>query len=146
MPIWGPIEVIPIAKLRALQRSEVLIVNNVRGYQFTSFHDILDTPFTEFTGILSPQRIKNLKNAILEQIGETLGRRRAGHLTRSDKHAHLFPLIQRVYDCEGEELERALEELLNAPTLYLKARSFTLQRSGQPDLEIPGQTEPLLSR
>ena len=101
-------------------------------------HEILDAPPEEFVGILSPQRLDRLKEAIESQIGESLGRRRVGHLNRADKVVGLRPLVQRIYDCTGEAFERALEDLLNASPFNMGARRFTRQRAGQPDLEIAG--------
>ena len=134
-----PTDMIPIASLRALRRSEVMqLRGNAQGKQFTSLHQILDTQSEEFVGILSVQRLDRLKKAIEDQIGEWLGRRRVGHLTRADKVNGLRPLIQRVYDCTGEEFERALQDLLNTAPLDMNTRRFTRQRVGQPDLEITG--------
>ena len=132
-------EMIPIARLRSLRRSEVMqLANNAQGKRFTSLHEILDAPPEEFVGILSPQRLDRLKDAIESHIGESLGRRRVGHVNRADKLVYLRPLIQRIYDCTGEEFERALEDLLIAAPFYLRVRRFARQRAGQPDLEIKG--------
>ena len=137
-----PTEMVPVASLRALQRSEVMqLQNNAQGKQFTSLHAILDAPPEEFVGILSPQRLDRLEKAIEYQIGESLGRHRVGHLNRADKMDGLRPLIQRAYDCTGEEFERALQDLLTTTPLNMNARRFTRQRAGQPDLEIMGTTE-----
>ncbi len=134
-----PTDVVAIAELRVLRRSEVIqLVANAKDRRFTSLHQILDAPASDFVGILSPQRAERLKAAILDSIGESLGRRRAGHLARADKLPVLRPLIERVYDCHGDDLDAALDDLFNAEPFLLKARRFTRQRTGQPDLEIQG--------
>ena len=132
-------EMVPIASLRTIRRSEVMqLRNNAQGKRLTSLHEILDASPEEFVGVLSPQRLGRLKSAIESRIGESLRRLRVGHLNRADKVVGLRPLMQRVYDCTGEEFERALEDLLTAEPFNLKARRFTQQRTGQPDLEITG--------
>ena len=134
-----PIELVPISNLRALRRSEVLrLIDNARGDQFTSLHQILEAPPEDFVGVLSPQRLEHLKKVIESQIGEWIGRRRIGHLNRSEKVNGLRPLVQRVYDCQGEDFEQALLDLFTAAPFKLEARRFTRQRTGQPDLEIVG--------
>ena len=134
-----PAEMIPIASLRSLQRSEVMQLHNTaQGRRFTSPHEILDAPPEAFVGVLSPQRLDRLKKAIESHIGDSLGRRRVGHVNRARKVIGLRSLIQRIYDCTGEEFERALQDLLTAAPFNMRVRRFTRQRTGQPDLEITG--------
>ena len=134
-----PSEVVPIADLRVLHRSELnLLVNNSVGKILTDPHGILDTPTHEFAGILSPQRAQLLQGAILERIGESLTNSRFGHAIRSDKFNGLRSLVENCYDLKGIDFEKALEELLNSDFLKLQAVRFANQRTGQPDLELYG--------
>ena len=134
-----PLEMVPAASLQVLRRSDVMqLSNNAQGRTFTSLHEILDAPSEEFVGILAPQQLDLLKKAIEDQIGDSLGRRRTGHLRRADKLESLRPLIQRVYDCTGEEFERALHDLFASAPFAMKVRRFSRQPNGQPDLEITG--------
>ena len=132
-------DVISVAELGVLQRSELsLLVNNSAGRTLLKLHEILDTPPDDFAGILSPQRAELLQSAILEQIGESLARRRSGHLMRADKFGDLRSLIEDCYDFQGTDFERALEALFCSGFLQLQATRFARQRSGQPDLEVLG--------
>ena len=134
-----PSDVVSVAELGVLRRSELnLLVNNSTGKTLQTLHEILDTPLSDFVGILSPQRAELLQSAILEQIGESLVRRRSGHLMRADKYPGLRPLIESAFDSQGTDFERALEELLTSEFLQLPATRFGKQRAGQPDLEISG--------
>ena len=134
-----PSDVVSVAELGVLRRSELnLLVNNSTGKTLQTLHEILDTPLSDFVGILSPQRAELLQSAILEQIGESLVRRRSGHLMRADKYPGLRPLIESAFDSQGTDFERALEELLTSEFLQLPATRFGKQRTGQPDLEISG--------
>ena len=134
-----PGEVVPIAELGVLHRSELnLLVNNSKGKVLDTSHKILDTELNDFVGILSPQRAERLKAAILEQIGESLLSRRFGHASRADQFGGLRPLVERCYDQQGTDFEVALEQLLKTEFVDLRVNRFGKQRTGQPDLEIIG--------
>ena len=136
-----PSELAPIAELRVLHRSELgLLANNSTGRVLNTFHKILDATSDDFVGILSPQRAKALQNAILGRIGESISSRRYGHAIRADKFAGLRPLIERCYDLQGTDFEKALEELLKSQWVDINARRFGNQRTGQPDLEVTGSS------
>ena len=131
--------VIPVAELKVLRRSELnLLVNNSTGKTLLTLHEILDTPIEDFVGILSPQKVTLLQSTILDQIGESLVRRRSGHVMRAEKVQGLRPLIERCYDSQGSDFERALESLICSEFLRLQATRFARQRTGQPDLEVVG--------
>jgi replicative superfamily II helicase len=132
-----PLELAPLAQLRALPRSDILrLVINDKGVKLTDPHKIIDADPSQFVDILPPQKVAKLKEKIAQSIGETLRRKKVGHLLRCDRLAAIRPLVERVYDAHGTEFDRALEELLNSPMIELKVRRFTRQRSGQPDLEF----------
>lgn len=134
-----PSVVIPIAELKVLRRSELdRLVHNSTGKQLDTLHKILDTPLSEFSGILSPQRARQLQSAILDHIGESLSRRRLGHIVRAGRFDGLRDLVEQCYESQGTDFEKALEELFTSDFLRLKAIRFGQQRSGQPDLEISG--------
>ena len=134
-----PGEVVPIAELRVLHRSELnLLVNNSTGKVLDTPHKILDTDLNDFVGILSRQRAERLQAAILDQIGESLLSRRFGHASRADRFGGLRPLVERCYDQHGADFEVALEQLLKAQFVDLQANRFGQQRTGQPDLEVIG--------
>lgn len=134
-----PEELIRLAHLRVLQRSDLLrLVFNDKGLKFTDAHQILDAEPSSFIGILAPQKVQALKERIAKEIGETFKRRRADHLLRCDRVAAIRPLVQAVYDASGLDFERALEDFLNTPMVDLGVRRFTRQRTGQPDLELAG--------
>ena len=132
-----PLELVPLAQLRALPRSDILrLLINDKGIKLTDPHKIIDADPSQFVDILPPQKVMTLKGKIAQSIGETLRRRKVGHLLRCDRLAAIRPLVERVYDTHGTEFERALEQLLNAPMVELNVRRFTSQPSGQPDLEF----------
>ncbi|MBN2462653.1 MAG: DEAD/DEAH box helicase [Dehalococcoidia bacterium] len=132
-----PLELVPLAQLRALPRSDILrLVINDKSIKLTDPHEIIDADPSQFVDILSPEKVTILKEKIARSIGETLTRRKVGHLLRCDRLAAIRPLVARVYDTHGTEFERALEQLLNAPMVELNVRRFTNQPSGQPDLEF----------
>lgn len=132
-----PTELVELARLRVLPRSDLLrLAINDKGIKLTDPHEILDAEPGRFVGILAPQKATALKERIARSIGETLRRRKVGHLLRCDKLAAIRPLVERVYDAHGTDFDRALEDLLNAPLVELGVRRFTRQRSGQPDLEL----------
>ena len=134
-----PGEVVPIAELRVLHRSELnLLVNNSKGKVLDTPHKILDTDLNDFVGILSPQRAERLQAAILDQVGESLLSRRFGHASRADRFGGLRPLVERCYDQQGTDFEVALEQLLKAQFVDLQVNRFGQQRTGQPDLEVIG--------
>jgi len=132
-----PLELVPLAQLRVLPRSDILrLVVNDKGVKLTDPHKIIDADPSQFVDILPPQKVAKLKERIAQSIGETLRRKKVGHLLRCDRLAAIRPLVEKVYDAHGTEFDRALEELLNSPMIELKVRRFTRQRSGQPDLEF----------
>jgi helicase len=132
-----PLELVPLSQLRALPRSDILrLLINDKGIILTDPHKIIDADPSQFVDILSPQKVMILKGKIAQSIGETLRRRKVGHLLRCDRLAAIRPLVERAYDTHGTEFERALEQLLNAPMVELNVRRFTSQPSGQPDLEL----------
>lgn len=132
-----PLELVPLAKLRALPRSDILrLVNNDKRIKLTDPHKILDADPSQFVDILPPQKVVILKEKIAQSIGETLIRRKVGHLLRCDRLAAIRPLVEMVYDAHGTKFDRALEQILNAPMVELNVRRFTSQPSGQPDLEF----------
>ena len=134
-----PNSVVPIAELGILNRSELnLLANNSTGRALDTPHKVLDADSSEFVGILSPQRREKLQLAILNQIGESMARRRFGHILRADRHYGLKPSIEKCYDQQGTEFEVALEQLLNTHLLNLRVNRFGQQRRGQPDLEMVG--------
>ena len=99
-----PGEVVPVAELRVLHRSELnLLVNNSTGKVLDTPHKILDADLNDFVGILSPQRAERLQAAILDQIGESLLSRRFGHASRADRFGGLRPLVERCYDHQGTD-------------------------------------------
>ena len=134
-----PREVVQIAELGVLHRSELnILVSNSVGRVIDTPHKVLDTNLDDFVGILSPQRAKRLQAAILDQIGESLLSRRFGHASRANRFTGLRALVERCYDKEGTDFEKALEELLKAPLVTLQVNRFRKQRTGQPDLEVVG--------
>ena len=134
-----PSQVAPIAELRVLHRSELnLLVNNSTGKMLDTFHKILDAKADDFVGILSLQQVERLQTAILDQIGESVSRRRSGHAVRAEKFSGLRPLIEMCYDQQGTDFEIALAQLLNVQYIDLKVNRFVKQRTGQPDLEMTG--------
>ncbi len=134
-----PDELVPLAKLRVLQRSDLMrLLKNTKGVALTDPTKILDAEPSQFVGILSHEKVAALKESILRRVGETLNRRKVGHLLRCDKLAAIRPIIQRVYESGAKAFEMALEELLNAPLVELGARRFARQNTGQPDLELSG--------
>lgn len=134
-----PIQLIPLSELRALPRSDILrLLFNDKGIQLTNPHDIIDTDPSIFADILAPQKVIALKQKIAQSIGETLKRRKIGHLLRCDRLAAARPLVERAYDAQGTDFDRALENLLNAPKVELGVHRFSRQPSGQPDLEFQG--------
>ena len=134
-----PSEIVALAELRILQRSELnLLVDNSTNKILDTPHRILDAGLDDFVGILSPRRAERLQAAILDHIGESVSSRRFGHATRANRFGGLRPLVERCYDLEGTELEIALQELLNTQYAQVKANRFARQRNGQPDLEIVG--------
>jgi helicase len=132
-----PIELVQIARLRILHRSDLLrLMFNNKGVKLTQPHQILDAEPKLFVGILAPQKVIALKDGIARSIGESLRRRRIGHLLRCDRLAAIRPLVERVYDAHGKEFERALEDLFNAPMVELGVRRFARQGHAEPDLEL----------
>jgi len=134
-----PYEVVPVAQLRVLKRSEIIhLVKNDMGKSFTSLHQILDTDPAGFIGILDPNRVSVLKYAIAKNIGNSFQRKRTGHVIRSEKISIIRTLIVNLYDNKGLDFERAIEDLLNVHQISLDARRFTRQRTREPDIQLPG--------
>ena len=135
----APSEVIPIAELGVLHRSELnLLVKNSTGRVLDTPHKILDCELKEFVGILSPRRVQMLKAEILDRIDESLSNRKFGHVSRADRFGTLRPLVERCYDEHGTGFEVALEQILDSDFVDIEVHRFSQQRTGQPDLEILG--------
>jgi helicase len=105
-----------------------------RGRQLYEPDVLLESDVAEFDGLLKPVEVERLRTAIIAERGETLRRRREGHLDRAER-AHLdAQLVEDLYRATGAALEQAVADALEAAGLSVSR--VIRQPHGEEDLQI----------
>jgi hypothetical protein len=95
---------------------------------------IIDADVEQFEGLLTPSQLARLKQAILEEIEDTLLRRRAGHLARAEQAALPSQLVEQLYAATGGDLEQAVADALEH--VGLPAQRVLSQRRAEEDVRL----------
>jgi helicase len=132
-----PAAVAPLARLNAPGVGRGALLRLYEGDQGRQLYEpdvLLDADVAEFDGLLKPVELDRLRTAIVAERGETLRRRREGHLDRAER-AHLdAQLIEDLYQATGAALEQAVADALESSGLSV---SRVLRQShGEEDLQI----------
>ena len=132
-----PAALAPLARLRVsgIPRDALLgLYRNDRGVELHHPEVILDTAAEAFDGLLTPLQVARLKRAILDEVEESLRRRRAGHAARAEQTALPVRLIENLYAATGGGLEQAVTDAL--VHVGLSARRLVRQPSGEEDIQL----------
>lgn len=132
-----PAELAALARLHApgVGRAALLRLFEADGGRQLYEPDVfLDADIAEFDGLLTPVEVERLRSAIVAERGETLRRRRQGHIDRAER-AHLdAQLIDDLYTADGGAFEQAVVDALDSAGLSV---SRVLRQShGEEDLQI----------
>lgn len=109
-----PAPLAPLARLhvRGIPRDALLgLYRNDRGIELYDPEIILDTAAEAFDGLLTPLQVARLKQAILDEVEESLRRRRAGQLARAEQTELPVRLIENLYTTTGGGLEQAVTDV-----------------------------------
>jgi helicase len=132
-----PAELAPLARLNAPGVGRVVLLRLYEGDQGRQLYEpdvLLDADVAEFDGLLKPLEVERLRSAIVSERGETLRRRREGHLSRAER-AHLDgQMIEDFYTESGAALEQAVADALEAAGLAVSR--IVRQPHGEEDLQI----------
>jgi len=132
-----PAPLAPLARLHApgISREALLrLYRNDRGIQLYDPEVIIDTAAEAFDGLLTPLQVARLKQAILNEVEESLRRRRAGQVARAEQTELPVRLIENLYTAVGGGLEQAVTDALIH--VGLSATRLVRQPSGEEDIQL----------
>lgn len=132
-----PASLAPLARLGVPGISREQLLGLYHSRQGVDLHDpevILDAPDDAFKGLLTSLQVARLKQAILDDIEESLKRRRAGQLARADQIALPRKLIDDLYTAKSTGLEQAVTDALNHAGL--SAARVLRQPHGEEDIRL----------
>jgi hypothetical protein len=132
-----PAVLAPLARLHVpgISRDALLgLYRNDRGVELYDPEVILDTAAEAFDGLLTPLQVARLKQAILDEVEESLRRRRAGQVARAEQTALPVRLIENLYTTTGGGLEQAVTDALIH--VGLSATRLVRQPSGEEDIQL----------
>jgi hypothetical protein len=127
----------PLARLhvRGISRDGLLrLYRNDRGIELYDPEVILDTEAEAFDGLLTPLQVAHLKQAILDEVEESLRRRRSGQVARAEQTELPVRLVESLYTTTGGGLEQAVTDALIH--VGLSARRLVRQPSGEEDIQL----------
>jgi hypothetical protein len=132
-----PAPLAPLARLRVPGISREQLLGLYQNKQGVDLHDpeaILDAPDDAFKGLLTSLQVARLKQAILDDIEESLKRKRAGHMGRADQTSLPRKLIDDLYTAKGGGLEQAVTDALYH--VGLSATRVLRQPHGEEDIRL----------
>lgn len=132
-----PVELAPLARLNTpgVGRASLLRLHaGDEGRRLFEPDVLLDADAAEFEGLLTAAEITALRAAIVSERGETLRRRRSGHVSRAEQAALDAALIEDLYTADGRALEQAVTDALNA--VGVTTTRNVRQSHGEEDLRI----------
>jgi replicative superfamily II helicase len=132
-----PVVLAPLARLRmpGISRDALFrLYRNDRGVELYDREVILDTAAEAFDGLLTPLQVARLKQAILDEVAESLRRRRAGQVARAEQTQLPVRLVENLYTATGGGLEQAVTDALIH--VGLSARRLVRQPSGEEDVQL----------
>jgi replicative superfamily II helicase len=127
----------PLARLRVPGISREQLLGLYENNQGIDLHDpevILDAPDDAFRGLLTSLQVARLKQAILDDVEESLKRKRAGHVARAEQTNLPRKLIDDLYTAKGGGLEQAVADALSHAGL--SATRVLRQPHGEEDLRL----------
>ena len=134
-----PSELIDLAQLRARgvgRDSLIRLVRNDRGISIASTDALFDTPDEAFRGVIGPRQLQSLREAAASSVRDTSRRYQRGHSVRLRRASPTGELIERAYESQGNDFDRALADLLQAPPLSFDAARVPRQRGGEADIHL----------
>jgi helicase len=132
-----PAVLAPLARLHVpgVPRDALLrLYRNDHGVELYNPEVILDTAAEAFDGLLTPLQVARIKQAILDEVEESLRRRRAGQVARAEQTALPVRLIENLYTASGGGLEQAVTDALNH--VGLSATRLVRQPFGEEDIQL----------
>jgi hypothetical protein len=132
-----PVVLAPLARLHVpeISRDTLLrLYHNDRGVELHDPEVILDTPAEAFDGLLTPLQVARLKQAILDEVEDSLRRRRAGQAARAEQTELPLRLLEDLYTATGGGLEQAVTDALIH--VGLSATRLVRQPSGEEDIQL----------
>lgn len=132
-----PVELAPLARLNAPGIGRATLLRLYEGDQGRQLYEpdvLLDADVGEFEGLLKPVEVERLRTAIVAQRGETLRRRREGHLDRAERAQLDARLIDDLYATTGGALEQAVVDALESAGLAVSR--VVRQPHGEEDLQL----------
>jgi len=103
---------------------------------YDSLDRILDTPASDFSGIINPRIAQRIHEAIVQKLEESQERAKHLQISRLEGQGYDPQIIRAIYELDGIPLEHAIVDLLNSPPLELGAERIARQREGQPDIRL----------
>jgi replicative superfamily II helicase len=131
----------PLARLHVpgIPRGALLrLYRNDHGVELYDPEVILDTAAEAFDGLLTPLQVARIKQAILDEVEESLRRWRAGQVARTEQTALPVRLIENLYTATGGGLEQAVTDALNH--VGLSAARLVRQPTGEEDIQLTHAT------
>lgn len=132
-----PAPLAPLARLRVPGISRELLLGLYQNEHGVDLHDpevILDAPDDAFEGLLTSRQVTRLRQAILDDIEESLRRKRAGQVARADQANLPRKIIADLYTANGGGLEQAITDALNH--VGLSAARILRQPQGEEDIRL----------
>ncbi|MGP3948454.1 DEAD/DEAH box helicase [Streptomyces sp. 7N604] len=132
-----PARLAPLARLHVpgISREQMLTLYDITNdIGLHTPETILDTPDTAFDGLLTPLQLTRLRQAVLDDIEDSVRRKRAGHVARSAQVSLSRRLINDLYEAKGGGLEQAVTDAL--VHAGLSATRVLRQPEGEEDIQI----------
>ncbi|HJU36256.1 MAG TPA: DEAD/DEAH box helicase [Gaiellaceae bacterium] len=132
-----PVELAALARLPQVRVGRAALMRLYEGDKGRQLYEpdvLLEADLPEFNGLLTPAEVERLRRAIVAERGETLRRRRDGHLERAQRAQLDAQLIEGLYTATGGGLEQAVTDALDA--VGIPATRIVRQPQGEEDLQI----------
>jgi replicative superfamily II helicase len=132
-----PVALAPLAQLNATGVGRVALLGLYAGDGGRQLYEpdvLLNADAEEFEGLLTPAELAQLRAAIVAERGETLRRRRNGHIERAEQAALDAQVVDDLYRLGGAALEQAVVDALDA--VGVGATRNVRQSSAEEDLRI----------
>jgi hypothetical protein len=111
-----PAPLAPLARLRVPGITREHLQRLYQSKQVVRLYDpetVLDAPDEAFAGLLTSVQLARLRRAILDDIEESMKRKRADHVARAEQTALPRKLVEDLYSTKGGGLEQAVTDALN---------------------------------
>ncbi|MFI1505679.1 DEAD/DEAH box helicase [Streptomyces sp. NPDC020597] len=132
-----PAELAPLARLRVagVSREHLLkLFTNPSGKRLHEPETFLEASDDDFEGLLTPAQVARLRNAIVSELEDSLRRKQAGHVARSEQAGTPRKIVEDLYTAKGEGLEQAITDALNH--IGVSATRIMRQPHGEEDIRV----------